>query len=651
MSSDNKPSGAAPPLSKEVLRRATPWHERLSGNAESPPHDSSSDRAAASERLIIWQQRLGGVTRLLSKRLEAQGVSSAAAMRAVAPQASCSDVAWAPIYQMAMDAAATAPTGVVNLPPTVPFIEVLAPFVNTAQRLAADATPAWNTMNSGSRRGLNQALIDRLNRLTESVLGAEFIASNGDAKSQDTLGEQTAPGSRHLYSAFVQHLLDQELCGIAQAYPVLARRLATGIRNWSLATADFLNHLVADRQVIEGWARRHGFEGRCGIADIVEIKDDLSDPHRGGRTVKVVEFADGYSVVYKPRSIAIDLTFYTFIGWINERSNGLDLRVPSFIDCGDHGWMETLHSTDCRGESEVRQFYYRAGALLFLAWMLRGGDLTADNVFAAGESPVLIDLETLFLPDLAWSAQPAREVDRYDVRSTLFLPYEALLGNGLREPMGGVTLDRDVRESQTAFVWQHVNTDGMQPVKVQLEAGSRPNQPTLGGDKVGVDRWRADFRRGFSELGETLLAVRSRTSGPPPFLKPFAGLATRWIFRPTALYGSVIDRATAAERMTDGGVHGLTWESLSRAVIDLGSDSQLWELYCDEVRQLEAGDIPAFATRTDSRDLFLSSGRHLPNFFARSGMEAAHGLWQELDRSVIDHQLSLISDVLAPSRG
>jgi hypothetical protein len=56
---------------------------------------------------------------------------------------------------------------------------------------------------------------------------------------------------------------------------------------------------------------------------------DLSDPHNGGRTVAIVESANGTRVVYKPRSLAADVAFAEFVCWMNAAGATPPLRAPT----------------------------------------------------------------------------------------------------------------------------------------------------------------------------------------------------------------------------------------------------------------------------------------------------------------------------------
>src|SRR5690606_38948845 len=80
------------------------------------------------------------------------------------------------------------------------------------------------------------------------------------------------------------------------------------------------------------------------------------------------------------------------------------------LDLGTHGWMEWVHPADCADKDALRRFYRRQGAFLALFYSLEATDIHMSNIIAAGEHPMLIDMEALFHPREAAEAWPALEL-------------------------------------------------------------------------------------------------------------------------------------------------------------------------------------------------------------------------------------------------
>jgi lantibiotic modifying enzyme len=140
--------------------------------------------------------------------------------------------------------------------------------------------------------------------------------------------------------------------------------------------------------------------GDC-IGELSEVQV-LGDRHRGGRAVLLVRFSSGFETVYKPRPISVEKHFAEFLAWINKHSDLPSLKVLHVLDQTRYGWVEYVRHKYCDTRSQIERFYRRQGAYLAILYCLAAVDLHSENVIAAGEHPVLIDLESLFHHDGAW---------------------------------------------------------------------------------------------------------------------------------------------------------------------------------------------------------------------------------------------------------
>ncbi|MFF6849062.1 DUF4135 domain-containing protein [Streptomyces antimycoticus] len=117
------------------------------------------------------------------------------------------------------------------------------------------------------------------------------------------------------------------------------------------------------------------------------------------------------------------------------------MRTPRTLTRGDHGWAECVTARPCAAAPDAAGFYWRTGALLALVHALRGTDFHHENIIAAGEHPVLVDIEALLHPTAPGKAQPgaqpgagragdeepARAALRESVRATALLPAKVVL--------------------------------------------------------------------------------------------------------------------------------------------------------------------------------------------------------------------------------
>src|SRR6185436_1354471 len=68
------------------------------------------------------------------------------------------------------------------------------------------------------------------------------------------------------------------------------------------------------------------------------------------------------------------------------------------LDRGGYGWVEFVTPAGCDTLAAVRRFYGRQGGQLALLYALAATDFHFENLMAAGEQPMLLDLEALMQP-------------------------------------------------------------------------------------------------------------------------------------------------------------------------------------------------------------------------------------------------------------
>lgn len=168
------------------------------------------------------------------------------------------------------------------------------------------------------------------------------------------------------------------------------------------------------------WSRLHQdaalLRSRLGVEpeSVCEVELSLGDRHRGGQTVTELSFEGGTSLIYKPRSVALEAFFSPVLALLS--SDALALRGLDVVEGDGYGWVRKEHARPCATLAELVRFHERLGALLAIAYAFGATDLHEDNAIAVGEHPVLIDLETLVSAPLPGAAAPEQlEYSVFDV--------------------------------------------------------------------------------------------------------------------------------------------------------------------------------------------------------------------------------------------
>ena len=191
-------------------------------------------------------------------------------------------------------------------------------------------------------------------------------------------------------SMFLREHPSYRLGSLFQKFPVLARLWILAVQQWRDHIVEVLRRFRKDRNAIS----RCFFERRPpGL--IRNLRPGLSDPHDGGRSVTLVEFESG-RLIYKPRSGRSETMWFDLLGWMNRHGFSPKLRLVRILERPSYSWMEFVEATSCKDEAEVRRFYERLGGMIASVYLLKAVDCHRENVIAAGEHPVLVDVDALW---------------------------------------------------------------------------------------------------------------------------------------------------------------------------------------------------------------------------------------------------------------
>jgi type 2 lantibiotic biosynthesis protein LanM len=456
-------------------------------------------------------------------------------------------------------------------------------------------------------------------------------------------GELTAEDPGERFRQFCSRLTDPAVAiGILTDYPVLARYLTELTHAWTAAGAAFLEHLAADAPEL---ARRFGV---CP-AELTAVTGGAGDPHRRGRTVLILQFEGGASVVYKPRSLAVDARFQQLLQWFNGRGDHPTLATLEVIDRGDHGWMEWARAGSCTDAAQVERFHRRLGALLALAHVVAGTDFHYENLVAAGEHPVLVDLETLFhpLPPLPPTLRPdlalARRAVERSVLRTGLLPFrieDEDEGGGF-DPSGLAAVEGAL-SPDAVITWENPGTDQMRAVRRRVELPAGHNRPHLDGRPVDALEYARPLVEGFSSGYRTLERHRGELVAR---LEAFAHDPIRVVLRPTRLYHRISFESLHPDLLGDALERD---RLLDRLWFGIAENPALKAVVAAERRALERGDIPYFESSPASRDAWTEAGDHYTGFFPRCGLDEARERALALAEEDLEHQTWLLESALAP---
>jgi len=341
---------------------------------------------------------------------------------------------------------------------------------------------------------------------------------------------------------------------LANANERISRRQ---INNWQRFVTDFIAHAARFAEKAE-WDRSRPF--------VKKLTFGLSEPHRGGRTVLRVELADSTKWFYKPRSGRHEQVWAKLVNELNAAGFSPPLLALSVVAGHTHCWMPALAPEPCRSWQEVERFYFRAGALLYLAHLLRAVDLHAGNFIAHREHPVLIDCETILHPNVSL---PATAPDQK----------ESILRTGML-PVASEHSQQDCASFLGRMTTGH-------------------HAVLLLDRRIRVTEMGRQFARGFKAM-DHFLATAGHRSRLDKVVAKMRAVPVRIIYRPTRFYVKLLSESLSPEFA--GSEAARRWFLRTRledrlcptAVVDL------------EIEQLIQCDIPLFHGRAAAPRPLLS---------------------------------------------
>lgn len=479
------------------------------------------------------------------------------------------------------------------------------------------------------------SLLERLSEIAERTLILELNV----ARLREELDGAT-PEERFL--SFTKKIASPAVAeDLLIEYPVLARRLASAIEQWRANTAEILERLCDDWPEITS-----GFNGGEDLGPLIGVEANAGDTHRGGRSVHILRF-EHRKLVYKPRSLAVDVHFNELLGWLNARSENPPFRTMTVLDRRAYGWVEFIAARECENHQEVQRFYERQGGWLALLYALDATDFHHENLIAAGEYPVLIDLESLFQHRTRSSEEDklgllgAQEAMSNSVMRIGLLPqrlwavddHDGIDISGLAGEGGQLT-------PFAVLAVEGASTDEMRMVRKRMAMTGSRNRPVIEGHAISLLDHRADISNGFTAVYRLLMRHRDELLSEDGMLRRFAGVEVRAIRRPTNSYAMTILESQHPDVLRDALDRD---RLLDQMWVRTKTQPELARLTPAELRDLRGGDVPFFSTSPASADIRTSDGSWIRGFFERPSIDVVSTRIAQLSDDDLSRQLWFIS--------
>ena len=498
------------------------------------------------------------------------------------------------------------------------FLTVVAPLIEAGcERLRRQARTLVRQASRGpfDPAASDALMLDILPGALLRMLGRTLVL---ELNAQRLAGALSGATPEERFESFVAGLRQpRQALEVLRAYPVLGRLVVGCIDNWVTNSVEFLHHLSTDWEDIRATC--------CGGDDpgpLAAVAGNLGDRHRGGRSVLRARFASGCEVVYKPRSLAVDVHFQALLGWLNDRGARPAFRTLAIVDRADHGWVELVHRTSCTSTADVGRFYQRHGGFLAVLYALEATDFHCENVIASGEHPVLLDLEGLFHPRIpvaaGGAAAPASDALAQSVMRIGLLP-ERVWSDGHHDgiDISGIGAVGGQLSADVVPQWEDIGTDTMRFTRKRVAVADGVNRPLLNGVEVDTTEHGDDLVDGFTQTYQLLLRHRDALVAADGPLSCFDADEVRVIVRPTRIYAKMLEDSFI---LTSSATRSI--ESASSIACGSGFDTcpHLARTIPAEHEDLRHAHVPLFHTRPGSRDVWTSAGERLPDLLTEDAL-------------------------------
>jgi type 2 lantibiotic biosynthesis protein LanM len=400
-------------------------------------------------------------------------------------------------------------------------------------------------------------------------------------------------------------------------------------------TMEVLDRIAADRVQLAAT-----IPGVSEDSPVERVGLGSGDPHRDGRSVALVRFADGGRVVYRPRDVRVDVAWNGLLEDL--RALGVvDLRTIATLDRGDHGYAEHVTADDA--SSPGASYLDGVGQLTAVLHLLRGTDIHHENLLTSGGMPVVVDTETVLSPvpvaapsyDDGAGSRIARDEVLESVLAIGILPNLVRApGRDLALDVGAVGYAAGQASPFRALGVASAGRDDMHTVLTHVPATTPSANPVMGADddaRTARDRIAASFRataeRVMARRPEVVAAVRAR----------FQDVVLRYVHAPTMFYAQLLRMATHPELLEDRAARTAVLYRVS--LREGGTARSLADL---ELADLLAGDVPYFWCRADERSVRNDRGGAVEDFFVEPALDTAVRRIEELSPAAVDRQLRLL---------
>jgi len=484
--------------------------------------------------------------------------------------------------------------------------------------------------------------------ILQSSLGFEiknkvtnFICSVNENVLVEHLTSSKIKETDFSFDEYFKKLEESNWQDIREQFPVMDESFMFHKKNIENLFYDITNSFYADKIFLQE---------KSIIQDqyLEDINIGEGDQHNGKSTA-ILLLSENQKLIFKPTDAGISESYFMLLDWVGQH---LDMgnSIYQIHNKKNYHWQEFVSEQHCNTSKDLQTYYKRAGYLLGILYLINATDYHAENLIAHGDTPVLIDHETVILPKISTHFKEYyrqfNEGKKDTVLNTFLLPNNGAKGDF---PVGACGLgsskethgyrDKKLGVNRFTKYWRMVT-------KLVEEDYIKCNVPTLNGKKVFVEEYLEDFISGFEGCYQLLLKNKDFLLSKDSPIQHFNNVPIRYIWRSTSAYRIIINFMKEPRNLIDKTQYELKIRKyLSVAYKDFPQNSPLLKILEHEIAQVLRGDIPYFEVNSSSRDLKTEFGT-IKDFFELSAVENIERKLKKLSLEDQEFQKAIILESL-----
>lgn len=503
------------------------------------------------------------------------------------------------------------------------------PFVQVANKQLRETVTQKRYIKESILVDFQKSLFNLLNNLCIRTLIYEMYICGQEGLLEGNEFEQ--------YQYYIDHFLKdkQYLNDFFSLYPVLERRINEIIQNTIDIYKEVIERIDTDANEI---MREFNIAESAFIVE--HLSTDFSDSHKNGRRVFCVEFVSGEKILYKPRCLQNEIKLQEITNYFYKICN-LGSYEYCILDKGKYGWCEIVTQKDCESTEELSRYYQRIGVILFINYLLEGGDIHFENLIACNEYPVIIDAETFIGSIEGDNGKSATEkVSNLLRKSVLYsgiLPFYSWNNAG----DAGINMSAISGEEGQKFPIKipfiiNPKSVNMRVVYDYPVSKRNHNLAMLKGKFIQPSEFADKIIQGFKSA---YLGAMEHTETLLKIIQQYNELEGRYLIRNTQQYVIVLSSSYHPELLMDGGARNLFFYSLINGNLQNENSKLLIE---HEIEDLLSGDIPYFYFRGNKKSIYTWDGREVKNFFSKTALQQIEENIQYLSYKNLEQQIQYI---------